>query len=214
MQSFDRAYLSKNKDRFLKLLAAMPDNRNVRIAKAVVEGATYKAVGLEYGISRERAREIAVQTICKAEIEAQPALNADGNEIDPDSDLFPLSRLRLTVRSANGLSNAGLRTLGDLRELLKRPDHREVLAKVPNLGKKSISEIYELVGMEFPQAYHPEKKKAAMRRAALRFANDCGPLPAANSGDGSAQDELANRLHDFCEAEGLRIVLKQELGKP
>ena len=62
--------------------------------------------------------------------------------------------------------------------------------------------------MNDPQKHEPTRRLLAMRRAAVRFANDYGPLPSANAGDEKAQHEVAKRLHDFCEAEGLRIVLK------
>jgi hypothetical protein len=64
--------------------------------------------------------------------------------------------------------------------------------------------------MHDPQKHEPTRRLLAMRRAAVRFANDYGPLPAANAGDERAQHEIAKRLHDFCEAEGLRIILKPQ----
>jgi hypothetical protein len=64
--------------------------------------------------------------------------------------------------------------------------------------------------MNDPQKHEPTRRLLAMRRAAVRFANNYGPLPAANAGDERAQHEIAKRLHDICEAEGLTIVLKPQ----
>lgn len=41
--------------------------------------------------------------------------------------------------------------------------------------------------------------------AAVAFANDYGPLPAANRGDNAAQEELANRLISKLQQLGLEI---------
>lgn len=41
--------------------------------------------------------------------------------------------------------------------------------------------------------------------AALSFANDHGPLPAANRGDDAAQEALADRLVSMLRHSGLRI---------
>jgi len=54
---------------------------------------------------------------------------------------------------------------------------------------------------------HMQKRVAAIRRAAVAFANDYGPLPAANNGDQEAQQEVAKRLFDRLIAEGLHIVM-------
>ncbi|MEL6219294.1 MAG: hypothetical protein AAFR79_12650 [Pseudomonadota bacterium] len=42
--------------------------------------------------------------------------------------------------------------------------------------------------------------------AALKFANDYGPLPGANAGDGEAQVEIARRFVAAAEAAGMRMV--------
>ncbi|AUR06891.1 hypothetical protein [Phaeobacter inhibens] len=56
----------------------------------------------------------------------------------------------------------------------------------------------------------PTRRVLAIRRDAVRFANDYGPLPAANDGDEEAQHEVARKLHRILENEGLRIVLKPD----
>lgn len=47
---------------------------------------------------------------------------------------------------------------------------------------------------------------AAIRRAAVSFANDYGPLPAANEGSNEAKHAVATRLFKALLAEGLQIV--------
>ena len=53
----------------------------------------------------------------------------------------------------------------------------------------------------------PTQRVLAIRRAALKFANDYGPLPAANAGDELAQHELATRLFKACAEQGLKIIV-------
>lgn len=50
------------------------------------------------------------------------------------------------------------------------------------------------------------KRVEGIRRAAVAFANDYGPLPAANAGDEEAQHEMARRLHKALRDQGLSIV--------
>jgi hypothetical protein len=52
----------------------------------------------------------------------------------------------------------------------------------------------------------PSERVLSMRRAAVSFANDYGPLPAANSGDAAAAHEVAARLVSILRREGLKIV--------
>lgn len=49
---------------------------------------------------------------------------------------------------------------------------------------------------------------AAVARAAVGFANDYGPLPAANAGDANAQAVMAKRLLDTLARQGLTILPK------
>jgi len=51
-----------------------------------------------------------------------------------------------------------------------------------------------------------EDRVKRIRRAAVRFANDYGPLPAANGGDEDAIHQVATRLYGIMRAEGLDIV--------
>lgn len=55
----------------------------------------------------------------------------------------PIDDLELSVRSVNSLKNSNIRSLGDLVRL----DESQIL-KVKNFGKKSLSEIAELLGRE------------------------------------------------------------------
>ena len=52
------------------------------------------------------------------------------------------------------------------------------------------------------------RRALAIRNAAVRFANDYGPLPAANAGDEDARHEVALRLFKICLEEGLEISLR------
>jgi hypothetical protein len=53
-----------------------------------------------------------------------------------------------------------------------------------------------------------EELDAAIVRAAVGFANDYGPLPAANAGDEAAQAVMAKRLVDILARQGLTILPK------
>ncbi|PIE10022.1 MAG: hypothetical protein CSA72_10435 [Rhodobacterales bacterium] len=59
-------------------------------------------------------------------------------------------------------------------------------------------------------AQHPTARVLAIRRAALRFANNYGPLHAANGGNETAQHEVAHRLFHALQSEGLQIVMKDQ----
>jgi len=51
-----------------------------------------------------------------------------------------------------------------------------------------------------------EQRVEAIRTAAVSFANDYGPLTAANSGDEQARHDVAHRLSKALRAQGLSIV--------
>ena len=51
-----------------------------------------------------------------------------------------------------------------------------------------------------------EQRVEAIRSAAVDFANDYGPLPAANQGDEAARHEVAHRLWKCLRRHGLSIV--------
>ena len=55
----------------------------------------------------------------------------------------------------------------------------------------------------------PTRRVLAIRRAAVRFANDYGPLSAANDGDETAQHQMAHRMFGIVADEGLTIVETQ-----
>ena len=56
----------------------------------------------------------------------------------------------------------------------------------------------------------PTIRVSAIRRAAVRFANDYGPLNAANNGDEEAIHAVATRLFKICAEEGLHITMKKQ----
>ena len=57
-----------------------------------------------------------------------------------NSTRLPIKNIGLSRRSENALLNAGISYINDLKDF---PDDR--LRKIPNLGKKSIAEIYRLI---------------------------------------------------------------------
>ncbi|KEP71746.1 hypothetical protein DL1_00030 [Thioclava dalianensis] len=57
----------------------------------------------------------------------------------------------------------------------------------------------------------PEQRVEAIRSAAVAFANDYGPLPAANAGDEAARHEVAHRLWKALRAQGLSIVTADKI---
>lgn len=54
--------------------------------------------------------------------------------------------------------------------------------------------------------HRPSEKMKGIRRAAVSFANDYGPLPAANRGDEDATHAVAMRLVEALKRQGLTIV--------
>lgn len=50
------------------------------------------------------------------------------------------------------------------------------------------------------------KRVEALKQSAVQFANDYGPLPAANNGDEKARFEVAKRLTEILKKNGLKIV--------
>ena len=56
----------------------------------------------------------------------------------------------------------------------------------------------------------PEERVLKIRRAAVAFANDYGPLAAANQGDEEALHYVARRLFEACKREGLKIIINPD----
>jgi len=54
----------------------------------------------------------------------------------------------------------------------------------------------------------PSEKQLSIQRAAVRFANDYGPLAAANAGDPTARHVMAERLVDILKEQGLGICIR------
>ena len=53
-----------------------------------------------------------------------------------------------------------------------------------------------------------EERVEAIRSAAVSFANDYGPLHAANKGDEEARHEVARKLFSALRREGLTVVAR------
>lgn len=56
----------------------------------------------------------------------------------------------------------------------------------------------------------PSDRVLKIRRAAVAFANDYGPLAAANKGDEEAQHYVARKLFNACKAQGLKIIVNPD----
>ena len=76
-------------------------------------------------------------------------------EFDPIL-LRPVDDLELTVRSANCLKAENIYYIGDL---IQRTETE--LLKTPNLGRKSLNEIKEVLGVARPHARHEARELAA-----------------------------------------------------
>ena len=63
---------------------------------------------------------------------------------------------------------------------------------------------------EWKDRHMPTERVKAIRRAAVAFANDYGPLPAANGGDEGAAHEVATKLFNKLKREGLHIEYRPE----
>lgn len=57
-----------------------------------------------------------------------------------------------------------------------------------------------------PKQMTKEERVEAIRAAAVAFANDYGPLPAANCGDEAAAHQVATNLVNALRRHGLNIV--------
>lgn len=73
-----------------------------------------------------------------------------------------------------------------------------------------MNDLSRSYGRDGVMAQHPTDSVLAIRRAALAFANNYGPLPAANGGDETAQHEVAHRLFRALQREGLQLAMKDQ----
>ena len=83
----------------------------------------------------------------------------------------PLEDMELSVRAKNCLKAADIKTMGELVQL-------EIadMMKFRNFGKKSLTELENLVGRARPGVRHGPEQVSARRR--LNFLVVCGWLPA------------------------------------
>ena len=102
---------------------------------------------------------------------AQPSRPTGG--VDPVL-LRPIDDLELTVRSANCLKAESIYYIGDL---IQRTEVE--LLKTPNLGKKSLTEIKEVLRTARPVARHEAGELAAGRCCPARHARLIQAAPAA-----------------------------------
>jgi DNA-directed RNA polymerase subunit alpha len=109
--------------------------------KLILEIETNGTVDPEDAV-REAARILRNQLSVFVDLEAEEAIEAEANkepEIDPIL-LRPVDDLELTVRSANCLKAESIYYIGDL---IQRTEVE--LLKTPNLGKKSLTEIKDVL---------------------------------------------------------------------
>lgn len=109
--------------------------------KLVIEIETNGTIDPEEAVS-EAARILRAQLAVFVDLEAEEAIEASQNnepEIDPIL-LRPVDDLELTVRSANCLKAESIYYIGDL---IQRTEVE--LLKTPNLGKKSLTEIKDVL---------------------------------------------------------------------
>jgi DNA-directed RNA polymerase subunit alpha len=112
--------------------------------KLVVEIETNGAISAEEAV-RASAKILVEQLAVFAQLEGaagvfdEPARAAVNNNIDPIL-LRPVDELELTVRSANCLKAENIYYIGDL---IQRSENE--LLKTPNLGRKSLNEIKEVL---------------------------------------------------------------------
>ena len=100
------------------------DERNRKILKMRREGFTYKEIGIQFGISIERARQIA---------QAQARRENEPNMCDI-----------LTVRVRNALFRSGIKTE---QEIIQKIEDGSIY-KVRNIGEKSIDLLKYIYGLE------------------------------------------------------------------
>lgn len=110
--------------------------------KLVMDVETNGAIEPEQAI-RDAARILIGQLSVFADLEGAPAETASSGRATPQVDpilLRPVDDLELTVRSANCLKAENIYYIGDL---IQR--HESELLKAPNLGRKSLNEIKDVL---------------------------------------------------------------------
>jgi DNA-directed RNA polymerase alpha subunit len=124
--------------------------RNEAIVAARNRGRTYRDIGLEHGITKERVRQI----LCRAERAAaarerqarwlaseehrriEEECRRIEEEVRATVSEFPIDKLELTVRAWNCLRNDDCLTVG---ELLTRTESD--LMRIRNFGRKSLRDV-------------------------------------------------------------------------
>ena len=126
--------------------------------KLIVDIETNGAIEPEEAI-RYAARILVDQLVVFADLKGTPVQieQPKAQQIDPIL-LRPVDDLELTVRSANCLKAENIYYIGDL---IQRTETE--LLKTPNLGRKSLNEIKEVLASRGLDARHAARKLAAGR---------------------------------------------------
>ena len=126
--------------------------RNLAIYRMrVVEMRTFKRIGAEFGISRERARQISEKVgNALARLEWVTSQIEEGKPVTLNL-LNMTPRLRRFFEFANGPGSHFGENVLDMRpaDFVRRyPPH--LLLKMPNFGRKNLAELIELMEKEEP----------------------------------------------------------------
>jgi DNA-directed RNA polymerase alpha subunit len=83
------------------------------------------------------------------------------SDLDPTPELLdnvPIDNVRLSTRIRNALDRAGIKTVGEVREM---PDG--VLLSLPDLGPGSVAHLRETLGLPSTDGVRPAKPKATKK---------------------------------------------------
>ena len=79
------------------------------------------------------------------------------SELEPTPELpddTPIREVRFSTRTKNALFAAGLKTVGEVREMSD-----EALLSLPNFGKESVAHLRETLGLPSNDGARPSGKK-------------------------------------------------------
>lgn len=169
--------------------------RNKKIADMRNNGMTYKKIGIQFGISNERVRQIVV----KEERKREEATNKTKKIVEYDGQNLcdiPLDGIGLSVRAFNCLLNANIKTMG---ELMKKSERE--LMKMKNVGRVTSREIKEAIWKLFPdddtrKFYETELYLAEIERHVRKLDAVLKPIHATIVAAGKTLSSLLQAMTD------------------